>query len=81
MLQQKLQLEGNFKQQITENFKTNKCLMSRQKMFCNIILTQNISTVMTFLSSQIETTIIDLEPQFTIEQLQIKYIYMSQQMW
>lgn len=47
-------------------------------MFCNIILTQNISIVMTFLSSQIETTIIDLESQFTIEQLQIKYIYMSQ---
>lgn len=41
---------------------------------------ENISIMMTCLSSQIETTITDLEPQFTIEQLQIKYIYMPQQM-
>lgn len=50
-------------------------------MLCNITLMENISIVMTFLSSQIETTITDLKPQLTIEQLQIKYIYMSQQIW
>lgn len=50
-------------------------------MFCSIVLMENISIMMTFLSSQIETRVTDLEPQFAIEQLQIKYIYMSQQMW
>lgn len=50
-------------------------------MFYNIVLMENISIVMTFLSSEIETMITDLEPQFAIEQLQIKYIYISQQMW